>query len=57
MSIFGKDKSGRAGSPFFINKFYLTKIFKETQGITISGYILEKGLPGPSSCCDFRTGP
>ncbi len=29
---------------FFINKFYLTKIFKETQGITISGYILEKRI-------------
>ncbi len=29
---------------FYINKFYLTKIFKETQGITISGYILEKRI-------------
>ncbi len=29
---------------FFINKFYLTKIFKETYGITINNYLISKRI-------------
>lgn len=29
---------------FFINKFYLTKIFKETYGVTINNYIMERRI-------------
>ena len=29
---------------FFINKFYLTKVFKETYGVTINNYIMERRI-------------
>ena len=29
---------------FFISKFYLSKIFKETHGITINNYLIEKRI-------------
>ena len=35
---------------FFINKFYLSKIFKETYGTTVNNYLISNGSPEPSSC-------
>ena len=31
-------------SVFFINKFYMTRIFKETYGVTINNYLISKRI-------------
>lgn len=38
---------------FFINKFYLTKIFKETYGTTINSYLISKRITGAKQLLRF----
>ena len=38
---------------FFINKFYLTKIFKEAYGVTINTYVAERRITAAKSCLRF----
>ncbi len=38
---------------FFINKYYLTKIFKETYGTTINGYVAERRITKAKSYLRF----
>lgn len=40
---------------FFINKYYLTKIFKETYGTTINSYIIAKRITRAKQICSFIT--
>lgn len=52
-ALHGKIVLDHLSERFFINKFYLTKIFKETYGTTINSYLISKRITGAKQLLRF----